>query len=241
MDLHLSNCQINIANDNGRITANQNNNFEENFEERRNNEEWMRIIEKWCDYIEIDNWDVWTSYLLGSGLQRLNVDMATKLDELSQWFLRRIWPDGHDELRETLLNFYEVLNDFIILFHEHSENNGTFYFTEKFYHIKPRDTELYHKLLLEFRNHVNLVSDMVLEMTRAANYICDMVRQYITPGFRKEEGMIIVVTGPNMEFTYDTLRPEYREEDRKIYTPYNGLEQFKKDRYNRDFYWGQKE
>lgn len=219
----------------------QNNDFEGNREDGRNSEEWMPIIQKWCEYIDIDNWEVWTSYLLGSGLPRLSVDRADKLDELRQWILRRVWPKGCNEVRESLLNFYAVLNDFINLFHEHSENKGTVYFTDKFYHISQWDTELYDKLLLEFRNHVNLVNDMVLEMTRAANYVCDMVRQYIAPGFRIEEGMLVVVTGPNMELAYDTLRPEYRGEDRKTHAPYKGLEQFKKDRYNRDFYWGQAE
>ena len=238
---NVSGGQVNIAKDNGRIVATQNNDCEGNREDGRNSEEWMLIIQKWCEYIDIDNWEVWTSYLLGSGLPRLRVDRADKLDELRQWILRRVWPKGCDEVRESLLNFYAVLNDFINLFHEHSENKGTVYLTDKFYHINQWDTELYDKLLLEFRNHVNLVNDMVLEMTRAANYVCDMVRQYIAPEFRIKEGMLVVVTGPNMELAYDTLRPEYRGEDRKTHAPYKGLEQFKKDRYNRDFYWGQAE
>lgn len=229
--------QINIANGNSIIDATQNNNRSSLLQEDYR-DIWMEVIVQWCKYIDIDNWEIWTSYLLGSGLPRMQIDNGKKLDELRCWMLKRIWPEAIKELKETMLNFYAVLNDFLVLFHEHSKEHGDMYYTEKFYHIDHWDTELYDKLLLEFQKHVNLVEDLVLELTRAANYVCDMVRKYVDSNFRIKEGKIVVVTGPNIDLSYDTLRPEYRDEDRNIFRPYRGLEMFKKDRYKRDFCFG---
>ncbi len=82
----------------------------------------------------------------------------------------------------------------------------------------------------------------MLELTRAANYICDAFRQFIDPGFRLLEGKVLVerdfVFYENFDFfDYELFLTEYRGQER-ILQPYPGLEQFKIDRENRDVYFG---
>ena len=100
---------------------------------------------------------------------------------------------------------------------------------------------------LEFRNDSApecAIATLMLELTRAANYICDRVRQFIDPTFRLHEGRILVETGPTMDITsplsgitIQVLGPEYQGEERVLY-PYPGLHQFKEDREKRDLHSG---
>ncbi len=43
------------------------------------------------------------------------------------------------------------------------------------------------------------VSDLMLELTRAANLVCDEVRRHIAHNFRLVEGNVIVQRWPDME------------------------------------------
>ena len=85
--------------------------------------------------------------------------------------------------------------------------------------------------------YVQLVEDLTLELTRAANHICDLVRQYLDPNFRLTEGVLIVETGLYMDLTYHSLRAEYRREERGA-APYPGLQRFKEVRATRDHHMG---
>lgn len=237
---NVSGGQVNIANDNGKIEAAQNIYRENKSEKESLKGTWMEIIKQWSEYIDINNWQEWTSYLLGSGSPYLYMDINEKLNDLLQWMFKKIWPKDVKELSDVLSNFYLVLNDFLLLFHEHSELKGNGFYIKKFYHIDNWDDDLYFKLLDRYNNHVILVQDIVLELTRAANYVCDIVREHIDSNYRMEEGKLVVISGPYKNQELIKLCPEYKGNDRETYIPYKGLEQFKKDRYNRDCYFADK-
>jgi hypothetical protein len=86
----------------------------------------------------------------------------------------------------------------------------------------------------KFNRHVDLVEDLVLELTRAANYICDVVRARLDPTFRLQEGAAVVTYGPTMLLEFTTVRPEYRPDERTE-LPYPGLDAFDEARLGRDF------
>lgn len=198
---------------------------------------YLGYINKWCDFVEINNWNTWTSWLLGGGQPEISVEMLKKLEELREWLFSRVWPNEFSELEISFENFRSVLNDLYNIFYEHCKKSGEMYCTEKFYKIDRWDEKLYHELSKEFDFHVDLVQDLTLELTRAANYICDNIRKYIKPDFRLEEGKLLVTYGPCMDFTFRTICPEYRGEER-IFKPYPGLEEFKVIRVNRDHGFG---
>ena len=124
-------------------------------------------------------------------------------------------------------------------FDEHStELNDDKLRTEKFYKIREWDTDRYNYLAAKYEYYVDLVKDLMLELTRAANYICDLVRLYFDPGFRLAEGVLVVDGGLYMDLKYYTFRVEYSKEER-IAVPYPGLAQFKEIRATRDRHIGE--
>lgn len=210
----------------------------QNFDPARQRDEelYATLIEDWMQYADIENWKAWTSYILSFGQPQLFVSSDEQLNNLAEWIFSRIWPNRYLELEAAFENFLLVLHDFLQVFHKHSERWGDKYQTTKFY--RSREDDFYNELIEVYNFHVELVEDLMLELTRAANYICDRIRQFIDPIFRLKEGIILVSTGPTSSLSFDLVRTQYRGKERTL-RPYPGLEQFKLDRKNRDVNFGE--
>ena len=202
---------------------------------------YAAYTEEWVKRCDLDNWKAWSSNVLGSGQPDMSYSRYKELGELREWLFSRIWPGRHIELEAAYNNFHYVLTDFQTTFRRHAKEVGTdkeILLTEKFYQIDDWDPPRYEKLSREFDFHVALVEDLMLELTRAANYVCDRVRQYLWPTFRLQEGLILVVSGPYMDLAFKLHKVEYRERERELF-PYHGLNSFKKERKNRDQHFGE--
>lgn len=207
-------------------------------QQRQSDDElYAAYVEMWLELAHVAEWKAWTSHILGGDHPTLWIDVDESLSLLREWIFSRIWPRRYSELEDSFENFRRVLQDFQNTFHRHSEKAKDVYWTKKFYHISEWDEERYEALFREFIFHVKLVEDLVIELTRAANFICDRVRQYIDRSFRLDEGLLVVESGPYMAMSWRTHRVEYRGEER-VRIPYPGLEKFKRIRKERDFCFG---
>lgn len=219
---------------------------------QREDEVYSHYIDKFIELAEIENWKGWTSFIFGGGQPHIREGNLRKLRELTDFTLSRVWFGRYPELETAFYNFKNVVNDFIKIFEMHSdrdrelkeeydklseeEKDEQMIWTRKFYKINEFDEERYHRLLKKFEYHCLLVEDLALEMTRAANYLFDMVRKYLFTGFRINEGVLLVEIGPFMGMTWKTVRTEYRPKEKK--TLYQGLREFMKERESRNYYRG---
>lgn len=205
---------------------------------QREDEYYADLIQQFSEKVDIDNWQNWSSWIMGNSYPRISVNIHGKLESLRQWLLSRVWPQRYPEIESSFQNFRHVLQDFLNVFNEHSEPHGEeMLATQKFYKIREWDPERYERLSKMHDFHVDLVQDLMLELTRAANYVCDMTRKTFFPTFRLQEGVLLVTSGPYMDLTYRTHRPEYRGGER-VERPYTGLTAFKEVREERDFHFG---
>jgi len=79
----------------------------------------------------------------------------------------------------------------------------------------------------------------MIELTRASNYICDMVRTYIDSSFRLNEGILIISVGPFAIFDFHQYKVKYSENDlNEDGFFYVDLDDFKQKRVTRDYYRG---
>ena len=201
---------------------------------QRHDEYYADLTQEFCDRVDIDNWKQWASWVFASGYPRIPLGIHKCLEKLRDWLLSRFWPRRYPELEASLQNFRLVVQDFLNVFAEHSEPFGDdMLATKKFYQIGEWDPERYDRLSREHDFHVDLVQDLMLELTRAANYVCDKVRESLFPTFRLKEGVLLVMAGPYMDLTYHTIRTEYSGAERTK-RPYPGLEKFKSIRGQRD-------
>jgi hypothetical protein len=211
----------------------------EGFDSARQHDEelYAVLIEGWMRYADIENWKAWTSHALSDGQPKLLVSDEERLKNLSKWIFSRIWPERYPELEAAFENFLLVLQDFLSVFHKHTEKHGDWYTTVKFYQVRGKERDLYHELGEAYDFHVDLVEDLMLELTRAANYLCERIRQFIDPTFRLKEGVILVESGPTSSLSFELLRTRYHGNERTL-RPYPGLERFKIIRKDRDVHFG---
>jgi hypothetical protein len=159
--------------------------------------------------------------------------------ELLIWIIGRIWPNRYPLLESAFQNYKAVLQDLLNVFDQHVDyrhEKAETIRTKKFYQINEWNPERYEKLSKQYDDHENLVNDLFFELTRAANYICDRVRETMYESYRIVEGVVLIErhsVGPDLKTVH--VRLEYRGDERTA-MPYPGLKEFKKARYTtRDY------
>lgn len=205
------------------------------FDESRQkaSEIYAGYVDEWVRRADLEYWDPWTSFLLQPD-PMIKEQRFNELKELTVWLLNRVWPEGFLEIEGALANFAVVLHDFLAVFNRHATaefRNGELW-TERFYRSDTWNPR-YNEILHEYERHIDLIHDLVFELTRAANHVCDQVRAKIEPSFRMQEG-VLIVTRP-ARFDIVTIRPEYKGDERGLH-PYPGLDKFMSVRTNRDYH-----
>jgi len=210
---------------------------------RQSDEEiYAEYVEEWAKRCDLDNWTGWGSFVLGSGQPRITVVMERNIEDLQRWLLNRIWPGRYPSLERAFQNFRLVLQDFHNTFREYGEKptaDSEWLLTTKFYHIQEWDEERYEQLGKRYEFHVELVMDLFLELTCAANLVCDEVRETILSSFRQAEGRLTAEWGPVMpdaQFIEEVV--QYSPGERTVNPPYPGLEAFMTVRETRDRHFG---
>lgn len=166
-----------------------------------------------------------------------------QLLRLAVWLNGRIMPDGQPQLRRIISTLQKVTVDLLEMFELYCEEvnpvqDDPWLRTAKFYKIggwrpsRSDEAELYEA-------HINLLSDLALELTRVVNWLCDLVRREFDPMFRFEQGALQLNGGPYMDADDRWFRPEYSPEEMSSPdAPYESLEDFRTRRFSRDFHTG---
>ena len=211
----------------------------------RDDELYVTYIEKFIELTDLNEWTNWTSFVFGSS-EFFPKEQFDSLVKVPNYIISRIWPKRYKLLESSLINFKNVLNDIFRVYYEYPNENSNGYYTRKFYRDYQRERfshnvdayshQIENKALEDYNFHISLIEDLMLELTRALNYICDYIRAYIFEGFRIEEGVILIMRGDF--FSTKSYRVEYRDTQR-IELPYQGLRNFMKDRTTRDLCFGE--
>lgn len=208
-------------------------------ERARDDEIYAEYVEEFVRRANLDDWNAWTSGIFSGGQPHIHRDDEQRLDRLSAWLFSRVWPGRYPRLERAFTNFRIVLRDFLNVFADHAETAGDIRTTKKFYQIREWDPERYHRLANDYEEHVALVEDLFLEVTRAGNHLCDVVREVLDRRFRRDEGVLIVTSGPCMDMSFKSHRVSYTvSEVSSSSLPYPGLDEFLTARTSRDFYFG---
>ncbi len=208
-------------------------------QKQRDDEIYSTYLDKIIELANVDSWKAWTSHIYGGGHARLYRNQYDNLRALNEYILSRVWPKRYKNLELSIQNFKHVLNDFLNVFDEHSEEVGEDgIWTKKFYKIDEWNPERYEELSVKYDYHINLVLDLTSELTRAMNYLFDNVRTYLLQSFRLNDGVLLIETGPSMDMTWTTIRLEYKSEERTE-LPYPGLRKFMEIRKSRNYSYGE--
>lgn len=213
--------------------------------EQRDREIYATYIEHWQEVMRLDQWRGWTSWLM-QAQPSLAAEAPDRFQTLREWILSRVWPQRFVQLEAAFANFSVILGDLTDAVLRYGDREGNRIWMRKFYRDAYREegrsfAEMENesaRLLSKYEYHTDLIADLTLELTRAANYICDHVRQFVDPVYRTTEGVLLVTSGMDMTLHTRTCRPEYRGDER-VPMPYPGFREFERTaRGTRDFNYG---
>ncbi|OJZ64035.1 hypothetical protein BRW64_20120 [Mycolicibacterium diernhoferi] len=210
-----------------------------------NEEKWARLIDDFAERIDWDRWPYLTANLMDPAGPTLRNTDRKRLADLRDWLITRVWPEGHDRLRQLLDGIRQVINDLLLILERDYEDGPiageSVRLRRNYKDLRTWDPPEYQRLLDDYMYKMGLINDLVLELTRFSNAICDVVRQDIDGNFRFDEGALIVLNGPTMRLEMEILRPEFRPKDFPDGGhPYPGLEEFEQERFNRDVSLGER-
>ena len=161
-------------------------------QKQEDDERWAGYIEEWSARSDLNNWLVNTSHLLSSDPQ-VDAHFFAALKEIPVWVLSRVWPKSAPDLRATLENYSSVVNDLLNEFAKHSkpDSSGEMIETIRFYRIEDYDEERYHRLLKQFNFHVDLLHDLVFELTKPAIWSATSCDARLTAHFVSRRGFFL--------------------------------------------------
>lgn len=212
--------------------------------ERRAGELVLRqaaIIDGWEERVQLDDWQAWMGGVFGDGHPRMAREDFDRLTGTRRWMFSRVWPGTEPVLEQAFENFRYVAQDLQLVFeqypHEHLTESGWVAPT-RFYNDPAWQNRIDDQPRLDamYAWYAALLEDLALELTRAANLVCEAVRQTIDPRYRLNDGLVILESGPYMDFTTRLHRPRYASDSG--WRPYAGLRQFLVDRESRDEHRG---
>jgi hypothetical protein len=191
---------------------------------QRDDELYADYVDTWARYARLREWIGWTSGIFSSGQPSLSKEMDVNLETLRTWLVNRVWPHRYPDLEDAFARFRWVLEDFHGLFREYAEDWHDSLLTEKFYKraYDSPDPRFQRYQLRKYEYHVYLVEDLGLELTRAANRVCDEIRLNLDPTFMLAEGRLMIQEGPGMNLKSTAYVVEYRPLEK-----YTGLDAFK--------------
>jgi hypothetical protein len=164
-----------------------------------------------------------------------------RLTEARAWMFSRVWPGSEPILEEAFENFRYVAQDLQLTLEQYPHSalaESGWVAPERFYndHGWARQIGDHQQLDDMYEWYAYLLEDLAIELTRAANLVCEAVRQTIDPRYRLEEGLVTLESGPYMDFMTRLHRPRYARGDG--WAPYRGLREFLSDRESRDEHRG---
>lgn len=202
---------------------------------------YAAIVDDWERRVGLDEWQLRYGRIFGDGHPEMRKEHLEQLSEARRWMFSRVWPGTKLILEQAFENFRYVAQDLQLTFkqypHEMLAQQGVVA-PMRFYNDSGWQRQVGDQRRLDrmYEWYANLLEDLALELTRAANLVCEAVRQSIDARYRLEEGVLVLESGPYMDFTTRLHRPMYQHADG--WSPYPGLRPFLATREKRDEYRG---
>ncbi len=196
---------------------------------------YAAIVDEWAARIELDDWNARLSSLASDGF--VDREYLDRLEAARWWLLDRVWPRTFPELEAAFQAFRFIAEDIDLVVAYFGTEQQDHVFVDRVYkEVPPNRDANFAFLKARSDYYIDLAADLAVELTRAANLICDRVREYVWPSYRLAEGRASVGIGVDFSLVYRVLVPQYPPD--VAGQPYPGLDRFARQRGERDYHFG---
>lgn len=177
------------------------------------------LIDATAEACQFDSWDKWASRALSTNMN-WDEDAHERIFKFYNKILGAIWPNTLPELECALKKLAHEMQEAIQTFMEHcdfSERKDGILVEERFYKSRGwiEDNNEYQQLFNEYEAWQHKCENHVVEATKAANWLADIVRRDVNPLFFATKGKFFVILGPYDFMTFRSLFFEYTDEQKK--------------------------
>ena len=186
---------------------------------------YAEIVDEWGKAFDLADWEDWVPHL--GHFNEISRERFERLEASTIWLAKRVWPGRYRQLDASFNVFLIVIKDLISTFEIHAvaDRSETKLITERFYKKEWYAPPVYEKLIVQYLTHTELLKILTREMTKACNFVCDMVRATIDHSYRRTEGVLLHHYGA--EFGDSLLRFEYDHKNINSEKLYLGLEHWR--------------
>jgi len=176
------------------------------------------LIDAMVEACQLDSWDEWASRALSTDMN-WDEDAHDRLFKFLNKILGAIWPKTLPELECALKKLTYEIYEACQTFDEHckpSETRDGILVEERFYKSRgwiENDNE-YQQLFKEYDAWQNKCKNHMIEATKAANWLADLVRCEINPLFFATKGKFFVIMGPYNGLAFRSYFFEYTEKEK---------------------------
>lgn len=182
---------------------------------------YLPVFDKMFEFVDLGNYTNWTYGLAVNGETEIAEERYDVLVHLCKFCKSRANIRKFAEFDDLILNVGELIGDLLKTLNKYSEYLPGKIRVEKIYNRDMTD----NSLLMRYDNHVFLISDLCLELTRLLNHILTKIRE-IVDDYKITEGLLYI------ESIHDDLPLEYRATEITS-KPYPGLPLFEQVRLTR--------
>ncbi len=177
------------------------------------------LIDVAVEACQLDSWDKWASRALSTNMN-WDRDAHDRLFKFLNKIIGAVWPKTLPELECVLKKLTYEIYEAIQTFVEHCEPSKTkdnILVEERFYKSRGwiEDHDLYQQLFKEYEEWQHKCQNHVIEATKAANWLADVVRRDINPLFFATKGKFFVIMGPFDMLAFRSYFFEYTEEEKR--------------------------
>lgn len=177
------------------------------------------LIDATVDACQFDSWDKWAYRALSTNMN-WDEDAHKRLFEFNNKIIGTVWPKTLPELECALKKLTYEIYEAIQTFAEHCESSKTrdgILVEERFYKSRGwiEDDNEYQQLFNEYKAWNGKCQNHVIEATKAANWLADVVRRDMNPLFFATKGKFFVIIGPYDMLTFRSYFFEYTDKEKK--------------------------
>ncbi len=156
----------------------------------------VQLGQQLAPILDVPRWQHQTNGIFFGSPPDIPADFDERLAAALAWIASRVPAEGLEGVLDAIANLGAVIRDFRDVFHKKVELslNGQLLRVPQFYRQYDKPISQRERLLVEFEQHVLLIKDLGVEMTRALNLVSERIRA-LDPRYGVTEGAAGVFAG----------------------------------------------
>ena len=161
----------------------------------------------------LQGWTDWTS-LAQEPYLKLKLDTAVKISRFNKKVFAAVWPGSNPESGRALKTFSWVMHDYRETLGQHAKIEEGSLVGEKFYQIEEWNPKRYELLSAQYDEWIEESERLLVEATKAANWLATVVRRDFNPLFFATHGKFMLDLG-DILLGWNVVIFEYTDEEKK--------------------------